>query len=319
MEYLPDHPESEPIYEVRVAGGYVDPSVADRWINMHGDFAYDWLSRLPAKVEMYAEQLELEQVEPLPGGTVSAVFTAEQNNQPVVLKLLPPWNGSLYNEAAALRAWDATCAPRLLANSKDYDALLMERIQPGALSRQLPIETMADIIRSYASYKSSYLPPLTQSLTYRFERARENRSGFVSHDLWSVAYHAGILLAADPKGVYGLVHGDLRTKNILQREDGRHIVIDPDAAMGDITFDAALWCIENPENIDQDCQRISEALRVDPARTRLWAHVLSVPEAALASPARSEAMLEYLRTATYESGYVDIQNYILSLCVRFID
>lgn len=294
--------------ELSYANEFTNPQVAARWVETAGNVAREWLYELPERIAQYGQYLRLENIEPLQGGTVSTVVAAEFFGTPVVLKLLPPWHHtSLKDEVQALSTWRGECAPLVLYSDSNYRSVLMERVMPGVLSKPLSLYDVAGIITSYSDYESGNLPLLEYALDYRFWRALENRNNLITAPLWRSAYEAGKLLANDSQGSFGLVHGDLRTKNVLQHESGEYVVIDPDPAKGDISYDAALWCIERPEDIDERCTIISEYLGLNPTRTRMWAHVLSVPEIALASEGRAIAMIDYLHEATKE--YRSIMDY----------
>lgn len=294
--------------ELYYANEYTDPQIAARWVESAGNVAREWLYDLPEKIALYGQHLRLENIEPLQGGTVSTVVAAEFFGAPVVLKLLPPWHhASLKDEVEALSVWGGECAPVVLYSGHSYRSLLVERVMPGVLPKPLDLHDVADIISVYSNYESSSLPPLERALDYRFWRALENRNNLITAPLWQSAHKAGTLLANDRQGSFGLVHGDLRTKNVLWHESGGYVVIDPDPAMGDISYDAALWCIERPENIDERCTIISDHLGLNPTRTRMWAHVLSVPEIALASEERANAMIDYLHEAA--KGHRSVMDY----------
>lgn len=296
----------------------------DRWNGIYGDQARDWLTELPTIVSEYAEKWALEIGEQLSGGTVSVVIGARQNDEPVVLKIHPPWimpispkkKTSAETESAAFTIWDGDGAPRLLAN--DEHALLLERIVPAEHSPEMTARDIANLITKIAQPVSiKYgvqlgLPLLDTEVQKRFWRANDRRPEEISYELLLNATNIAAWMCtmtsmwAEAKMESELVHGDFKVKNILKRPDNSYVMIDPSPAIGSRLYDAAVWSIDKPEGITERCEEVSDCLEINPQIIGGIAIALTIPEICLASEARAEATLNYVRNL---AGTDDLEHY----------
>lgn len=285
----------------------------ERWTSLYSKHATQWLTDLPRQVGQYARDWELEVGSYLEGGTAAAVIGATQHDNPVVLKIHPPWvprsiatHTAAETEAAAYRIWDGRGAPDLLVH--DASALLLERITPAKHSPLLTSQDMVNIAKYIArpvNLKSTQDPPLgipliEQEVSRRFERASAKLHPEISEltFLWARvhAQHLSGLGSVRHTGPhFTLVHGDLKPKNILEDEEGKYRVIDPSPAAGSYLFDATLWVVNEPEGILVRCEEVAKHLNIDPQVIGSLAISLAIPEICLASPARADATLKYVK------------------------
>lgn len=280
----------------------VAPSVAQRWVAMHGPLARSWLNDLSELVASCVDRWGLRIEGPLPGGSVSVVVAANRDGESLVLKLGAPWSEWSRAEAAALAAWDGVSTPRLLGCSDSGREILLERIWRGDSGAGLTSTVVAALIARLSAPKkppSSAIPPLKDAIGQRFQRAEENRHKLIDSRQLVRARDAGIRMAQDGLGRQGLVHGDLLTKNILRCAKRGFAAIDPNPALGDISYDAALWAMTHPRmsTARRRCDALSGELGLDPRRTWEWALILAAAEVCLAPRARAEAALDILSQA----------------------
>lgn len=289
----------------------------ERWQAIYGDHARRWLSRLPLLVSDYAENWELTIHEPLVGGSVSVVIGASKDNERTVLKIHPPWlkppsdrSSSAEVEAAAFKVWNGEGAPRLLAH--DTQALLIEYIAQAehapAMSAEEVAALIAQVVRPISSREAAGIPLIYNEVWRRYTRAHASLHEDVSETLLMTATTMiNYILGNTAIRGWGLIHGDLKSKNILKRTDGSYVVIDPNPAIGSVIYDAALWAIDKPDMLDL-CEEMADYMKTDPQLIGSLAIALTIPEICLASPARARWTLEYVRDL---AGTDDLESYFL--------
>ena len=269
-----------------------------RWRAIYGQDADDWLAELPKIASGYVQQWGLTLGEPLEGGSVSAVMGATQNNEAgdcveTVLKIYPPWVPAANSsstpasvEAAALRHIDGDCAPRVFAS--DSRALLLERINPGTALHDVTAEQAAHLIRQFSkpvTPSTRMAPHLYETVKNRYSRGFSRLHPAISHELYNSAFCVASTLSCVVH--WNLVHGDLKPKNILQRDDGSFVAIDPDAAIGHFAYDAATWAIDKPAHAIDRATEIADHLKINPHVIGSWILALAIPEICLVSEKRA--------------------------------
>lgn len=268
--------------------------VAQRWLDHHGQQARDWLDQAPDVARSWAQRWDLAVGAPLKGGSVSIVLSVQGQSGPAVLKLAVPWSRWSWEEAAALRAWGGHGAIRLLAESDDARALLLERVQPGTPATGM---TAADLAALLGRLSRPTIPPgmpsLADALQLRFDRAEENRHGLLSAAQISRARRHAVDLAEILQGPPVMCHGDLLSKNILVSHDRGLLAIDPNACAGHQVYDAAQWAVTETPVADapERGTAVAAALGIPADDVLRWVCALTAVEVCLASPARAEASL----------------------------
>ncbi|MGI8646630.1 MAG: hypothetical protein DLM55_10165 [Acidimicrobiales bacterium] len=273
----------------------VDVSVAQRWLDHHGQQARAWLDEAPGIAQSWARKWHFTVEAPLAGGSVSVVLSVKRAGTPAVLKLAPPWSRWSQEEAAALRAWDGHGAAALLAASDDARALLLERVWPGTPADSRTAEDLATLLTKLSRPAvPPGMPSLADALKLRFDRAAENRHGLLSLEQLERARRDAIDLAQTLQGQPLLCHGDLQSKNILLSSDRDLLVIDPNPCAGQPVYDAALWALTQlpipaaPERT----ATIAALLGLPENEVLRWVILLAAVEVCLASLDRAEAYLE---------------------------
>jgi streptomycin 6-kinase len=82
------------------------------------------------------------------------------------------------------------------------------------------------------------------------------------------------------------------------------VAIDPEPAVGDPHFDAALWALTHRpgEGVQERCAVLAVLLGLDEARLWSWCLALAVAEVALDLPGRALAQRELLARSAAASG-----------------
>jgi streptomycin 6-kinase len=238
-----------------------------------------WLAEVPALVEDVCRRWGLELGEPYPMTFHWVSRVRRADGTPAVLKLGPAESGDLRREALALDAYAGDGAVRLLARDEDRGAVLLERVEPGAMVRDLVPRADAEataaavgvLRRLHAAPVVDGLPELTAlraDFTRHLATAPDGgalRRGLVER---AVQLLDDLSASADRRVV---LHGDLHHDNILRHGDG-WLAIDPHGMVGDPGFDIGPL-LYNP---DPD-RRDDHLLALVPARVEQLADGLGLP------------------------------------------
>ena len=214
-----------------------------------------WLDRLPRLVAECAAQWKLELEPAFVGGAVAYCAPAGD----AVLKInFPDHEGE--HEADALAHWAGDGAVRLLARDDERRALLVERCRPGTPLWDLPEdEALAVAIELFPRLWK----PTPADAPFRLLADEAER--------W------GCPVLGPTQGELVVVHQDLQGSNVLLSERG-WLAIDPKPLLGEREFDLASLIRDRRFAFDASVVRrrldvLTEALRLDRERARLWAIV----------------------------------------------
>jgi streptomycin 6-kinase len=261
----------------------LDEGARERLITRYGAEVGTWCSALPEMVEGYCLRWHLDLDRALTGNSSRVFIGRQHGNRGVVLKLTPD-RAIANEEAIALRAWEATPhAVDLLEADLEAGALLLEHIEPGTKvsdePRVPPVDEVAALLtglRETVKYDARRLPTMAQGLESMFSRvggllSNPRVSAVVARQVLDDGYHRARELASN--GSKGLLHGDLHLSNILRARRGRGLVaIDPRPSVGDPTFDAIDWTLDQASSLAEVHQRIERLSELVPGLDpgRLW-------------------------------------------------
>ncbi len=263
----------------------LDEGSRDRLITRFGAGVDAWCTALPEMVELYCLRWHLELDKALSGNSSRVFIGRQHGNRGVVLKLTPD-RAIANEEAIALRAWAATPhAVDLLEADLETGALLLEHIEPGTKvsdEPQIPpVNEVAELLtglRQTANYDAGQLPTMAQGMESMFSRiggllSNPQVSAVVARQVLDDGYHKARELASN--GPTGLLHGDLHLSNILRAGRSRGLVaIDPRPSVGDLTFDAIDWTLDQITSIAEVHGRIERLSKLvpglDPDRLLGW-------------------------------------------------
>ncbi|HEY9664782.1 MAG TPA: aminoglycoside phosphotransferase family protein, partial [Allocoleopsis sp.] len=141
----------------------------------------------------------------------------------------------------------------------------------------------------------------------RYDRGFSKLHPAISCELYNSAFGVAATLSSIAR--WSLVHGDLKPKNVLERDDGSYVAIDPDAAIGHFAYDAATWAIDKPAQAINRTIEIADHLKISPRVIGSWILVLAIPEICLVSEERANLNLELIKelaeTSNLEQYYAN--------------
>ena len=252
-----------------------------------------WLDGLPERVERYRRDWRLETECFLPGGLMACCLAVRlSSGGSAVLKLSGPWTPAEL-ECVALRHWNGGPAPCLIRADPGGNALLLERIVPGAqfdggTSRE-DVASVARLIGSLHVLAPSdgdvrRLPSLAdvverQIATVGAEaRARSAAEADELRPRLERARRRVASLLGGWAGEERLLHGDLENRNILRCHKRGLVAIDPLPCVGDPAYDAGYWIGSEVEpGLREGTGRVlAGCLDLDPDRVKSWASVVAL-------------------------------------------
>lgn len=247
-----------------------------------------WLESLASLIAAYAERWSLTVGPPFDDLSYGYVAPAIRGDGvQCVLKLCIPEPASEFAAGLdCLRLWEGEGSARLLEADEAGGAVLLERLEPGTMLRELaPNDDDAATLIAADVMRRLWRPPLPEPhrfipLRRWFRELLEHRQihggpgrfppSLLDRGLATVE----ALLASTDKPV--VLHGDLHHFNILRAEREPWLAIDPKGLVGDRGFEVAAL-VRNPEPhpppptvARRRTAILSEALELDRQRVRHW-------------------------------------------------
>lgn len=252
-----------------------------------------WSARVPELLQRCAERWSLELKEPLTGGYLAAVYGCTgPNGEDLVLKLSPPIaNPAL--EARALAHWGGNGTAGLAAWDEAAGALLLERIRPGILlmdhDRSVIDDELAVRAASWALASMQSVPPppvhTFPSFEHKFRWWLDYTATYGEPDaagtrMLPLMERAARRLDASAK-TKTLAHGDFLAKNVLLRDDGRYVAVDPLPYIGDPASDCGHFSSYHSPvaTVIPRARAIAGATGNDSDRAARWAAIWMIGEA----------------------------------------
>ncbi len=214
--------------------------------NLFGLEGNEWLKALPALRESLLDRWSLSETQPIGQLTYNYLeYASSPIHGSVVLKIGFP-NPELVTEIKTLQAYQGLKGVvKLLNFDINQGALLLERINPGRnLTSEVDDQKAAQIAAQTMGALRQPEPegrefPTMEEWCQGFSRYRESY-GEKEGPLPEAILRKGLGLVKElletPEERY-LLHGDLHHYNILSREDGSWVVIDPKGVIGELAFE----------------------------------------------------------------------------------
>ena len=239
-----------------------------------------WLSALPKLIGELSERWSLELGAPF-DDEVSCSWVAPatlSDGSRAVFKIgMPHMEGE--HEIAALRLLDGSPTVRLLEADENYNAMLLERCEPGTSLREV-FQPDQDVILAHLLKEYWRVPP--EGHTFRHlgaliahwsnetvrDEGRWHDAGLVNEGLRTFNE-----LTISTIG-RSLLATDLHAGNVLRAEREPWLMIDPKPFVGDRSYDATQHLLNCRSRLRTDAKdtirRYADLLEVDFERARLW-------------------------------------------------
>jgi streptomycin 6-kinase len=242
-----------------------------------------WLNGLPEAIRALQRRWTLSLGEPFTR-EVSCAWVApvvREDGSPAVLKLGMPHMEAAH-EIEGLRFWDGEPTVRLLEADTQFNAMLIERCDPGTSLRELP-EAEQDVVIARLLQRLWRVPagaetfrPLSAMVARWVERVEATlaaRAAWLDEGLVRAGLHALQQLAAERSDEV-LLATDVHAGNVLRAQREPWLVIDPKPFVGERAFDASLHLLNCRARLAAapiaTIRRFADLLDVNHERLRLW-------------------------------------------------
>jgi streptomycin 6-kinase len=217
-----------------------------------------WLQELPRLVDDLSREWAIAVGQPF---ALSFNFVARATlgtGEDAVLKIAPPWeDGEVHQEIFALALYDGRGACRLLESDVDRQAMLLERVRPGAMLATVAAQDddeattiAADVMRRLWLPAAELPDPgRFRPLAAWFKAYERHRAEYGGPGPFppSVLDHAETvtadLLSSSPPHV--LLHADFHHDNVLSSDRAGWLIIDPKGMIGDLGYEVGPFML-NP-------------------------------------------------------------------------
>jgi streptomycin 6-kinase len=265
-------------------------------LDVHDDGA-EWLAALPQTLAAVAQRYDLSLGAPFNLSYNYVCAATRRDGTEVVLKLSPPYE-EFYHEVAALQHYGGEGCVVVLEADPDNGIVILERLRPGTMLRDLPDDDEATRIAAEVMLKlwkplpAQHKFPTVAQWAKGLQRLRDEHGGSTGPlptDLVERAeatYRELLASAAPPV----LLHGDLHHDNILTATRAPYLAIDAKGLAGEPAYEAGPFFYNPQPLIDQTadlaalCRRrlaiLSEHLQIDSERLRACAFAHAVLSAA---------------------------------------
>jgi len=239
-----------------------------------------WLEQLPKAIREVAAKWSLSLGSPW-SDDASCAWVApavRKDSVHVVLKLGMP-HMEAADEAVGLRFWNGNPTVRLLDADSTFDALLLERCEPGTSLRDRP-EAEQDVVLAELLHRLWRMPPephpfrpLSVMIASWMKETLSARSNWRDPSM----VRAGLRVfedLAEPSSRDVLLATDLHAGNVLRAQRETWLVIDPKPFVGDRAYDATQHLFNCKARMSEapraTIRRFANLLDVDEDRVRKW-------------------------------------------------
>lgn len=242
----------------------------------------EWLKAVPGIVVRLQERWSLSVGSPFDNDDISCAWVAPVtmgDGSPAVLKIGWP-HYEAEHEIEGLRFWNGNPTVRLIDADDSFNAMLLERCEPGVHMRSVLSEREQDVVITTLLRRLCQSPgaihpfrQLSEMISYWSEATLRQSdswpdSGLVREGLNAFQH----LLATTTENV--LLATDLHAGNILQAEREPWLVIDPKPFVGDPAYDATQHLLNCRQRLREDAlattRQFAELANVSYERVKLW-------------------------------------------------
>jgi streptomycin 6-kinase len=226
-------------------------------ISLCGARGEEWLNELPNIIRTLETKWSIEAGKHFRNLSYNYVANAIlPDGKSAVLKIaLPLEDVEIFGEAAYLRAIDGRGAAKLFEFDEERQAMLLERIVPGANLKSVCRKDQAAAIEIAISVLKRILRPVPQDIDpfvklddwfHGLERAASTK---FPPDYAERALQFYSELSADKKNTF-MLHGDIHHSNILSATREPFLVIDPKGMIGHVGYDIGVFLNEHHDLLE---------------------------------------------------------------------
>jgi streptomycin 6-kinase len=248
-----------------------------------------WVDQLPAIAQEVERRWSLRIGTPLEGDDVTASWVAPvvaADGARAVLKIGMP-HMEAEHEIAGLRFWNGDPTVRVLDADEHFNAMLLERCEPGTPLRSLP-EAEQDVVAANLLrrlWRTPTVPnlfrPLAVMIQYWTDETRANQDRWPDAGLVRDGLRTFEQLLREPT-TEALLATDLHAGNVLSAQREPWLVIDPKPFVGDPAYDATQHLLNGFDRLLQDpggtIKRFADLLEIDDERVLLWTFARAAAE-----------------------------------------
>jgi streptomycin 6-kinase len=289
----------------------IPASLAQNVKTTHGADGLNWLSKLPVIVAELCSLWRLEVAAQFDDLTYSFVaHVIRQDETSAVLKVAPHAK-AMSRQAHALEVFNGVGAARLFANDEPHGALLLEKLsRPSKVDADSFCEAASKLtIERNSSLSKSFTHVSVWGLGFEKFMRTQNGDALKARE---VGLTDSLVLKADQifKKLISttkqetLLHGDLHHANLLQRQSGEWVAIDPKGVWGDPCYEAGAFLRNSGSPSDDQIKKISKQLGFDETRVSEWAYAQAVLAAIWSVGDGSEQVKSWLLAATKLSSNI---------------
>jgi streptomycin 6-kinase len=212
-----------------------------------GAGAVEWLDALPELLRRWEQRWRLQLQPPYQLSYGYVAPATRDDGARVVLKARFP-NGEARNEIEALRAFGGDAAVHLLDADPDGCMMLLERIEPGTMLKEVADDAQATAIAARIMTALHRPPPAGHtfpSVQQWWAKAagdiRRRYEGGCGPLPEGLVRRAGATFDSEPEERAVLLHGDVHHENILLDERRGWLIIDPQGVVGDRAYEAGTF------------------------------------------------------------------------------
>jgi streptomycin 6-kinase len=207
----------------------------------------EWFEQLPRLIGELERKWSVTVHEAFPGIEFNFVAAATRGEEPVVVKLAPPYERTeIHAEAKYLRTRDGGGAVKLIAADRERHAIMIERAIPGeALFEVFKDDPAASVLPAIGVLRSVLRPPPqdmtdVDSLDRWFANFRRYRGTAFPEHYAEKAFGIYERLSTQPGRTFYL-HGDFHPGNIVTSDRAPFLAIDPKGIVGHLGYDLAVF------------------------------------------------------------------------------
>lgn len=252
----------------------------------------EWLGRLPRLIGELEREWSVIVHEPFPGIEFNFVAPATRGEEPVVVKLAPPYERTeIHAEAKYLRTRDGAGAVRLIAADRERRAIMIERAIPGQALFEVFKDDPAGAVRPAIEVLRSVLRPPPQDMTdvgsldTWFNNFRRYRGTEFPKNYAEKAFGIYERLSTQQDRIFYL-HGDFHPGNVVTSHRANYLAIDPKGIVGHIGYDLAVFLnnlqwwwkgeSELPELVNFAIREFAASFGLTESEIREWAFAYMV-------------------------------------------